>query len=83
MIEELPALLEMAGVTPAQLEFLQTFFVISIVLTLIALVLTPLVARYRQLDAGFWMLMVLLFGPFAFVAVFFAPQKKTLSESLA
>ena len=83
MSEEQLALLEMVGVTPAHLESLQTFLGIFLVLTLVALLLTPLVARRKHLDAGFWTLMVLLFGPFALLAVLFVPAKKPISEPQA
>ncbi len=80
MSEEQLVLLEMVGVTPAQFELLQSFLGIFFVLTLFALVLTPLLARRKHLNAGFWTLMVLLFGPFALLAVLFVPAKPPLSE---
>ena len=75
--------LELLGITPATLESLQTFLAIFVLLTLVAFVLTPWLAHRKHLNKGFWILMVLLFGPFALLAILFVPAKIPITEPQA
>lgn len=80
MNDEQLQLLAQLGVSQAELAQFELLIGALLVATLVALVATPWLARRKQLNMGFWILMVLLFGPLALLAILFVPTKKTLAE---
>jgi cyanate permease len=73
-------LLAQLGISQAELAQFETLVVAVLVAGVVALLLTPWLARRKQRNVGFWVVMVLLFGPLALLAILFVPAKKTLAE---
>jgi cyanate permease len=73
-------LLAQLGVSQAELAQFETLMVAVVVASVVALLLTPWLARRKHLNVGFWVVMVLLFGPLALLAILFVPSKQSSAE---
>lgn len=80
MNDEQLQLLAQLGVSQADLARLEMLIVVFLVATVAALIVTPWLARRKHLNMGFWILMVLLFGPFALLAILFVAAKEPVVE---
>ncbi|MCW8917202.1 MAG: hypothetical protein OQL08_00080 [Gammaproteobacteria bacterium] len=80
MNDEQLQLLTQLGISQAELAQFELLIGALLVATVVALVATPWLARRKQLNRGFWILMVLLFGPLALLAILFVPAKQSSAE---
>lgn len=76
MNDEQLQLLAQLGISQADVATFEMLTVALLVATVVALVLTPWLARRKHLKMSFWILMVLLFGPLALLAILFVPAKR-------
>jgi len=74
------AQLEQLGISQADLAMLQDVTTGLLALTLASAVLTLWLVRRKHLKMGFWIVMVLMFGPLALLAVLFTPAKQPDAE---
>jgi hypothetical protein len=68
------------GISQTDLAILQDVTTGLLALTLVSAVLTLWLAKRKRLKMGFWIMMVLLFGPLALLAIFFVPAKAPTQE---
>jgi hypothetical protein len=80
--QQLLVQLQQLGISQSDLAMFEMLTVGLLAATVIALVLTPWLARRKRLHVGFWTLMALLFGPFALLAIVFVAAKPLAGERL-